>query len=342
MKKMFVFMCAVFLLTGCYDKTETEDRRYAVIMGIDGGEAGKKLSEKLNITGREGKYILSIGEAKLESDIGNDSEEQKTTAVIGDTIPQMCYDADKYSDKEIYFGQLKAAVLGRDIIIDREKLAETVYNIERMEGINTKVVVFASDGAAALNIENVMNNDTRGGLYLWDYYRNNGYDSDMNEYTDFEGLIKSLRENDTFIIPVIREENGETVLRGGVVIKDGEYAGDITDDDMTGVKWLEGEAKGETVTFDGVTAVVKKETIDIYEQEGLKIIEIYAECTLESGYGKSTEYYAEELETVIKSNIENTINKAQKLDADFTGVLYGDKKVIISPDIRIISTGVIK
>ncbi len=334
--KLIVLLSAALLLTGCYDSTETEDRRYVVLMGIDSGESG--LPEGYTVIG-DGKYIMSAGEAELESEIGSDEEEQKTEIVAGNTLPEIKKLTDKYSDKEIYFGQLKAAVLGKDIISDGELLAETVYNIERMEEINTKVVVFAAEATAAEAVETVMAKDSKGGLYLWDYYRNNDADADMKEYMDFENLIKSMRQNETFIIPTIRTEDGEILLDGGCVIANGNYAGHITDEDIVAVKWLEGNAKGELVSDGDLSARVKKQSVKISDDDGQTVVTIKAECSIESGWDtKNIEY---RLETVIKNNLENTINKALEMDADFVGLGELDN-VVIDAEVKIISTGVIK
>ncbi len=337
--RLLALGAAILLLTGCYDRTETEDRRYVVLMGIDSGES--EIPDEYKVLGGGGKYIMSVGEARPESETGSENEEQKTAVVSGDTIPEIKKLADKYSDKEIYFGQLKAAVLGRGVVTDGDRLAETICNIERMEDINTKVVVFAADSTAIEAVETVMSKDTKGGLYLWDYYKNNDADADMKEYMDFENLIKCMRQNETFIIPIIKTEDGEILLNGGCIIKNGQYAGDITDEDIVSVKWFEGNAKGETVSTEDMTARVKKQSIKTHEENGVTTVDIKAECSLESGFGADTKYIEDRLETVIKTNLENTINKALESDADFTGLgVSGD--IVINADVKIISTGVIK
>ena len=63
-RKFLLLMIVSMLLTGCYDKTETEERLYVVLMGID----GRSIPESYDIYGDEGRYIVSVGEAKLESD----------------------------------------------------------------------------------------------------------------------------------------------------------------------------------------------------------------------------------------------------------------------------------
>lgn len=339
-RKFLLLMIVSMLLTGCYDKTETEERLYVVLMGID----GKKIPDSYDIYGNEGRYIVSVGEAKLESDIGDDSEEQKTVILSGNTFSEIKQTADKYSDKEIYFGQLKAAVLGADIIKDPDKLAETVYNIERMDDINTKVVVFASEKSAAEAVEAVMSKDSKGGLYLWDYYKNN--DGNADEYMDFENLVKCMREDETFIIPKIIADKSQILLDGGYVIKKGELMGEITDEDIKSIKWFEGKAKGEQINDNELSVSVKKQRITVSDENGVNVINIKADCSIENAVSENIKYSQDRLETVIKSNLENTINKARKLNADFIGLTDGDgmgsKSFKIDVEVKIISTGVIK
>lgn len=332
------------VLAGCYDRTETEDRRYVVLMGIDSGENKNLLSMDFDILGDNGDYVFSIGEAKLENAIEKDSEEQITTVVAENTFPEMKKLADKHSDRKIYFGQLKAAVLAADIASDKDRLLETVYNIERMEDINTKVVVFASEGFASDTVETVMKNDEKGGLYLWDYYRNNYGNED--EYMDFEKLVKYLREEETFILPRLVTDGDEVTVSGGMVIKNGEYVGRVNDEDINGIKWFKGKAKGELISIDGISAIIKKENVDIGLENGVGIVSVKAYCAIESGDSEDTNYWEEKLETVIKNKMENTINKARDLNADFIGItndgILGSRGYKLDVDVKIISTGIIK
>ena len=76
MKKIIMAASVISLvLSGCYDKTETEDRRYVVLMGIDSGRNEEFITSKYDVVGNNGKYFLTVGEAKLENDIGKESED---------------------------------------------------------------------------------------------------------------------------------------------------------------------------------------------------------------------------------------------------------------------------
>ena len=138
----------------------------------------------------------------------------------------------------------------------------------------------------------------------------------------------------------------QILLDGGYVIKKGEFMGEITDEDIKSIKWFEGKAKGELINDNELSARVKKARISIADENGVAVVSIKAECSVENGISESIKYSQERLETVIKSNLENTINKARKLNADFIGLTDGDgmgsKSFKIDVEVKIISTGVIK
>lgn len=335
-KKLGIFAAGIFALTfalcSCFDATETENRKYVVLMGMDSDGDGEA-----EAIGEGGKYIMSAGEAGLASDIGQSSEKQETILVGGDSLPEIRRLADMYSSKKMYFGQLKTVIFGSGVYSDGETLAETVYTMERMDDINTKIVVFASDNAAQ-TVRAVMDKGSKGGLYLWDYYKNNGGDAELSEYMNFERLIKCLRQGGTFVIPKISAENGEVFLDGGEVIKDGEYMGSVTAEDIRNVKWIKGRAKGELITAEGVSAGVKSQKTDILRDEGNVKIYISAEVSAESAADRINGAAFEE---EIVNSLTASVNKAEEMDADFLGIGEYDGLEIYA-DVEIISSGVIK
>lgn len=343
-KLYILIICIISIcLSACSDKTETDDRRYVVLMGLDSGKMKEQFKDKFKILGEKGKYILSLGEASLESDIGKEKENKKMSVVLGDTIAEMRRIEDKYSDKETYFGQLKVAILGRDLISNSDMMIETVNAMERMEDINTRIVVLAADSSAADVVEKVMKKDSKGGLYLWDYYRNNEDSIGNSEYMDFEDLAKNIRQESTFIIPKILLKDDEIFTNGAVVMTGNKYIDDISEKETKANKWINGEARGEIITFKDTTVRVKRQTAVKSEKDGSTVINISAYCAVESGEIENLEYLQNELEKVIKNDLENTINKVKNIGADFTSTLCEDcEDVIINVNIKITSTGVIK
>lgn len=339
-----IFAAAV-ILCGCYDSTETENRKYVVLMGLDGGGKAGTIGEDKTLIGEGGEYILSAGEAELGSDIGQDSEKQKTILVTGNTLPEMRQSADLYSSKKMYFGQLKAVILGDEVYSQSRLLADTVCTMERMNDINTKIVVFASDTAFE-TVDTVMSKGSKGGLYLWDYYKNNGGETDLNEYMNFEDLIKSMRQEEVFIIPKISVDGEEVFLDGGIVIKADEYMGDITTEDIRGMKWIEGKAVGETVTCGNISARVKRQDVKIDAQNGKISIYVRADIALESGYDTDRDATERAFEAALEKNLTDTVNRSITLNADFLSLTDdGNTAGLIfevSSDVNIIAAGVIK
>ena len=307
--KMFIILLAAFLISGCADKVELEDRLYAVTVGLDA--EGSKIT-------------MSAGEARLESEIGDENEKQKNAVVSGKNIAEIKQKADMHSDKKLYFGHLKTVVLGKDILIDSEKFENIVFDAERMSDINSRVVVFAAENAENI-VSETMKNDG-GGLYLRKYYRNNG----KNEYMDFETIIKAVRENTVFVIPKIKSDENGIVFDGGYLMKGSSFVGEFSENEINGLMWLKGEAKGEMIGDEEISAEVRKEKITYSD----KNIFIKADCILKTAGNKNSSICGKIIENVIKRNIENTINKA---------VEYGiaeRKEVEVS--VNIVSTGVIK
>ncbi len=332
------------LLTGCWGKTEIENRKYIVTLGIDSADEYKNLSDKYDIIGTKGDFIVSMGAAALKSDIGNDSEQQNISLFRGGGIAEIRETANNYSDNDIYFGQLKTVVIGKDVIKDDETFKNMIYDIERTEKINKKVIAVVADSDAAEVIQKIMEEGEGNGMYIWNYYKNNNTKFNLGEYMDFEHLVKSLRNNEAIIVPQVSIENDTAILEGGSVINKNGYCGDVSPEILEGIKWIDGNAKGEIVSIDGVSVRVLSQNVKAEMKDGVFTVDTSVDCVVENG--EISDILLNKLKTVIKDKIENTINKAVELNADFfkaskdgniTGLNYD-----ISVDIKIASTGVIK
>jgi len=345
--KIGIILCISFtavLLTGCWGKTETEDRDYIVTMGIDSSDEYPNLYDKFNIIGADGDFIISMGAAELKSDIGEESEKQNMSVFRGGGIAEIRETANDYSDNDIYFGQLKTVVIGKDIVKDYETFKNMAYDIERTEKINKKVIVVVADDDATDIIQKIMEDEDGNGMYLWNYYKNNDIKFDLGEYMDFEQLVKSLRNNEAIIIPQVSLKNDAVVLEGGSVINKDGYRGDVSHEILEGLKWIEGNAKGEIVSVEGVSVRVLSQTVKDEMKDGIYTVDTSVACIVENG--ELTDNSINEIKSVIKDKIDNTINKAVKLNADFFKISddgnIENLNYNVSVEIKIASTGVIK
>lgn len=339
-----VAVLQAFVLTGCWGKTEIEKRRYIVTLGIDSDNENKSLRENYEVIGSEGDYFVSLGAAGIKNDIGDDSKQQNMTVVNGESIASIRETANRYSDNDIYFGQLKTIVIGKDIIKDNDTFENMIFDIERTEKINTKVIAVIAENTAAEVVQKIMEEGEGNGMYVWNYYKNNDANVDLGEYMDFEHLAKSMRNDEAVIIPQITIEDGITVIDGGSVINRDGYCGEVSSEILDGLKWLEGNAKGEVITSDGVSVRVLSQKTKNKMTDGVYQVEASADCIVENG--EISDSSMNQIKTVIKEEMENTMNKAIELNADLfdlsedgniDGLNYN-----ITVDIKIRSTGVIK
>ena len=345
-KNIFILLCLSILLTGCYDKVETEDRSYVVLMGIDSGKMYETIAEESEVFGEQQDYVLSVGEAKIQNSIGNDSEAQKTKIVSGNSMSEMKQTVQNYSDKDIYFGQLKAILINKEILMNKDMLEKTIYDFERMWEINTKVLILGVDGTAAQSVETFMKKEEKGGMYLWDYYRNNNTEAGFSEYMDFEHLIKSLKEESVFIIPTLKIDDSEMIIDGGIILKGSAFISEIDSDTVMGVKWFEEAAKGVIVSNGVLSLKVSSEKVKVSVDGDNITIRIKVKGTLENGNPDNLGDAERDLEYVIKRILENVIDTARELNSDFIHITkdgeISDKNINLDVDVKLVSTGVIK
>lgn len=345
LEMLIVYLCIpTLILTGCWGQTETEDRKYIVTMGIDNGKEYSILSEKYDIIGSEGDFIVSMGAAEIKSDIGKESEKHNVSFFRGKNTAEIRETANSYSENDIYFGQLKTVVFGKEVIRDSEIFKNMIYDIERSEKINKKVIAVAAENDAAEIIQNIMGKGEGNGMYIWNYYKNKDVKPDIGEYIDFEHLVKSMRNEEAIIIPKVSIRNEDIVLEGGSVINKTGYCGDVSKEVLNGLKWIEGDAKGEIVSEDNISVRVLSQNVKSQMNDGIFHVDTSVDCVVENGQIKDKSI--NELKTVIKDKIENTINKAIELNADiFKATEDGnikDLKYDVTVNIKIASTGVIK
>ena len=112
LKQCIIFL-AVCLLCGCWDNREMEDRSYIITMGIDKNQ-------------KDGRYVLTLAPAQLSATGSQEENTQQTKekaiAVTGDTLASAIRQADTYSSRQVYLGQLKTVVLGKEILKDEKLL----------------------------------------------------------------------------------------------------------------------------------------------------------------------------------------------------------------------------
>ena len=175
-------------------------------------------------------------------------------------------------------------------------------------------------------------------------------DGESSDYYKKDELVATITTD------ALGYARSEDLPLGKYYVKEKETAdGYVLDGEIREVDLTYRDQNTPVVTYDedwqnnrqkAKVTVVKKEKISFDDENGVRIFNVEAECNIENVNESDINNSEKILEKVIKENLENTINKARELNADFIGVTddgnMGSKSFKINADVKIIGTGVIK
>lgn len=319
--KQCILFLAVCLLSGCWDDKEMEDRSYIITMGID------KSTD-------DNRYLITLAPAQLSSiNSGeeNSSSEapEKGIVVKGDTIATAIRQADTYSSRQVYLGQLKTVVLGKELLQEKEYLQSILDELERNQDISGKIILLGTEGTAKECIDAILEADASTGLFIWDFYKNTAQDVAVTRKLDLETFLREIRSsNGSSILPKIEATEQGIKIGGGIVISNYAFIGGLTGKQEEGVLLLQGMGKGAVI--DGIWKnntipmwIYKNKSKLHFSEQNDKLfchVQLFIEGSAEGSSLESksifNSYSLTELENIfeiiIKSEIENTIALAQK------------------------------
>lgn len=319
LKQCIIFL-AVCLLCGCWDNREMEDRSYIITMGIDKNQ-------------KDGRYVLTLAPAQLSAtgsqEENTEQTKEKAIAVTGDTLASAIRQADTYSSRQVYLGQLKTVVLGKEILKDEKLLKSLLDELERNQDISGKIILLGTEGTARECVNAILQADTSNGLFIWDFYKNTAQDVAVTRKLELETFLRELRSsNGNSILPKITPTEKGIKLGGGIIIAQYRFLDSLSDDQEQEVLLFKGQATGAVIN--GIWEnnaipmwVYRNKSKLEFSQENNQLVchvKIYIEGSAEGSSLESKSLFQtnsiEELEnifeTIIKSKIENTIALAQK------------------------------
>lgn len=227
MNKWIILFLSLFLLTGCWDKIELEDRGFAVSLGIDKKDDGYSVT-------------VAIPNTAALAEKGGEDKARAIKSADGGTIAEALRKVDIATRQSMYYGQLKMTVLGEDIMKDEKLFREAIDAMERNRDINRKMIVLAAKGKASKILEADIPGEPMVGMYVYNYYRTNANQTGVTFRQDLKNTITELRSAGSTIIPVINTDKKEIALSGSAVINDFKLAGYLDDKETRGYMWLNG------------------------------------------------------------------------------------------------------
>lgn len=211
--KLIFIILATFLLTGCWDNVEINDREYIFAVGVDKGKDGKLsfVAEipKIN-EGSEEQRLIYIDESKDFASFYNSSF-LRSDKVISDRLMQVI-------------------VIGESVAADSELLKKIFDEIQRSPQINRRVKIAVAKGSAKDIITTEIPRNPIVGRYLSEMLIKLKKSNYQDIYTFDEALL-NLQEYGSGMIPIVEKHEDSLKIESSAVMKDYEHIGNFNNDE---------------------------------------------------------------------------------------------------------------
>lgn len=302
---LLTFLLPLFL-TGCWDKKDPEDRAFIITLGADATKEGCR---------------FTFAPANIETEEPYLAESKTLAGAVAQV--------DTRSSRKTDLGQLKTVILGKELLQDSKKLDSLLGELERSQAVSEKVMLLAADSAAEC-VERVMKEDSRTGLFLWDFYKNTAGEVAVTRGMDLDTFLTERTEQGS-VLPRIRVAEDRLQLGGGMALSaNGVSLWDEAEE--RGYLFLLGAAEGAVPEAEDrgeslPLCITKTKAGYAFRQAGDAIlcdITLLVKGSLQGGQGISAQR-RQELEKkyneIIKKEVEHTIKIAKTEKTDWFGIL---------------------
>lgn len=312
-KLLLLALLPPLFLTGCWDKKDPEDRAFIITLGADSSLAG---------------CSFTFAPANIETG------EEETYAAESETLAGAVAQVDTHTSRKTDLGQLKTVIFGRDLLENSAKLDALLGELERSQTVSEKVMLLATDGSASECVEAAMAEDSKTGLFLWDFYKNTAGEVAVTKGMDLDTFLTEWQEQGgCAVLPRISAKDGKLKLGGGMAVTPtAVYT--LSDREERGYLFLLGEAEGALLegSYHGEMLpleIGKSRVFYDFSLVGDSIlctVTLPVEGTLQGGRGSLLSPQARrELEQVfgaiIKEEVEHTLKIAIRAGKDLYGIL---------------------
>lgn len=311
-KKLFLLtLLPMLLLTGCWDKKDPEDRAFIITLGADSSGTG---------------CSFTFAPANIETG------EAETYTAESETLAGAVAQADTHSSRKTDLGQLKTVILGRGLLEDSEKLESFLRELERSQQVSEKVMLLAVDGSAAECVEAAMAEDSKTGLFLWDFYKNTAGEVAVTKGLDLDTfLAERAEQGGCGVIPRIAAEEGKLKLGGGMAVtptavypmSNAEERGYLFLLGEAEGALLEGSLRGEEIPIEIIKSDVRYGFLET-EKGILCQVRLPLEGALQGGelfFLPMQKEIEEIFAGIIKEEVTHTLKIAVEAEEDIFGIL---------------------
>ena len=288
-----------FLLTGCWDSVEINERNVVLEVAID---KNKDADQSQPIHKRDSYQITytipDIGKLSGEDSLAKDVK----TAIVtkSPTVETSVDEVESKSQNTITFSHTQAIVLGEELLKDPELFRGAVDGLMRNMQISRDTDILAAQGEAGELTQGENPQNPILGLYIMKYFNNTERPVSYAKEQIAGNMIKELQDTNITTIPLIStDEKKDIEIGGAALIKNYELVDFIGKDVVRGELFVEGKINQVpiVVEYKGVplTYVIDKENSKItFNNNGSELvanIEILTEGNITEYISTSTKIY---------------------------------------------------
>ncbi len=339
-----LLLCAMLLLTGCWDQKDIETRGYVLGVAIDryppipqdGGkgtpeEASPQEEEKLEKmelhTGQP-VYAMTlqlpiVSKAKAASagtGGGGSGEGSRTWEItqIGNSFMSINREIHSRTSLFLNFEHLQAIILSEEVA--KEGIEKILDFFLRDPEMRRRVKVFISQGEAKKILDVIPRMEDYSSLYLARLPKNAVRNSRMVHKLDLGEAVVNIHGGYAFVLPKVQATKDEIKSSGGAAFKGDRMVGWISELEMEALKFIRNLYMGGVVTVKApgfengmVTLEITKarsrvtpliEDGDVRFQVNIQVECNYGEATNMHSHGKITGAFLEKLELECSREIQ--------------------------------------
>lgn len=330
MKKLWVLIILIissFLLTGCWDMVEINQRLFVSSIGID-----------LNPEEGMDKYIVTFVYPNISA-IGKDASDSKERFVVSTPSSSIFNAGKEFSimvDFPFYYKHVKVLVVGEELSKDDKLMRQIIDSLNRDTKINKKVQVLIADGRA----EDVLSEEHEGEQVTEGYIYNILKDSKSASKFTSKSLTGVIRDSDfccVTVVPKIVRKKNQIEISGGAILENYGFLGWIDAKENRALSFMTDKVKTELIDVpykgDIISYAITNSKTDkkvVLDKEIKVDLKIELDGYLQGytiGEGKNVgsnrvlKDMGEHIEKKLKKEIEDTIKLLQKeYNADVIGV----------------------
>lgn len=325
-----------FLLAGCWDRVEIEERGFVVGIAVDKAEDEKKQKMLYEATYQ---FVIPAGIGGIAAG-GTEDKAYSNVSQKGDNMFEIGRDMSDKVARTPYYEHMQLLILSEELVKVQGQLSKVLDFFLRDHEMRRGKKILIAQGNKAKDILNFKPEvDELPSIYLDSIAENNYKTAILLEPARLGDIHENLLEENNFIIPAVKKVNDHIEIYGAAVFKGktNSLVDIIEEQDVSSLNFITSEVKGgaikteyknELVVFEILKAKSKIDANIKSEKDIEFTISVAAEGNIVQAH-KPIDFMNEQeinkieiaLEEALKSRMEKTIDKFQnELKIDLLGL----------------------